>query len=109
MLGPPTDTSDVHDYNPIFWKASDFDFQDSSGFYLSETPAHWSKSWDSVCARAATWLKLVSEQTDTPFLFINTHLDHIGEKARVAGSRLILEVIDELQEATNTCRSHGRL
>ena len=43
VLGPPTDESDAHDYNPIFWKSDSFDFLDSGGFYLSKTPERWSK------------------------------------------------------------------
>lgn len=97
VLGPPTDEAELFDYNPIFWKENRFDFQDSGGFYLSETPEHWSKSWDSVCVRAVTWLKLFSKESNTELLVLNTHLDHIGEEARVAGSRLILQKLSELQ------------
>jgi endonuclease/exonuclease/phosphatase family metal-dependent hydrolase len=99
VLGPPSDEPDAHDYNPIFWKADRFEFQDSGGFYLSETPEHWSKSWDGSCFRSATWVKLLCKESDTKLLLLNTHLDHIGEQARVAGSHLILDKLTELNSA----------
>lgn len=91
VLGPPSDEPDLYDYNPIFWKASRFDLLDSGGFWLSLTPDHWSKDWDSVCVRAVTWVKLQCRMTGHILLHLNTHLDHIGEQARVAGSHLILQ------------------
>ncbi|MFK7800203.1 MAG: endonuclease/exonuclease/phosphatase family protein [Anaerolineae bacterium] len=99
-LGPPTDKADVHDYNSIFWKADRFEFQDTGGFYLSETPETWSKSWDSVFVRGATWVKLLDKRNDTALLIFNTHLDHIGEQARVAGTRLLLQKMADYQTSS---------
>lgn len=94
VLGPPSDEPDLYDYNPIFWKAARIDLLDSGGFWLRLTPERWSKDWDSACVRAATWVKLRCRAIGKIILQLNTHLDHIGEQARVEGTRLILQRLD---------------
>jgi len=59
-------------------------------FWLSETPDKpGSKGWDADCVRILTWTVLKPTATnqnsplgDEPFLLFNTHLDHLGKKAR---------------------------
>jgi endonuclease/exonuclease/phosphatase family metal-dependent hydrolase len=97
VLGPPSDEETVHDYNAIFWKGEHYEFRDGGGFYLSETPDHWSKSWNSSCIRSVTWVVLRHKESGTLFLFMNTHLDHIVEEARVASSHLILNKLTDLR------------
>jgi endonuclease/exonuclease/phosphatase family metal-dependent hydrolase len=61
--------------------------EDWGTFWLSETPAEPSVGWDGKCPRIATWARLTIEGTD--LLFVNTHLDHEGERARVEGAAVL--------------------
>ena len=63
----------------------------SGQFWLSETPEKKaSKSWDSSLPRVATWVVLKDRQNQgNEFLFLNTHFDHRGRKARMESAKLI--------------------
>lgn len=65
-------------------------------FWLSETPSEPSLGWDAACRRTATWAIMKHKATGNKFLMVNTHLDHVGEKARINGMALILEKVKEL-------------
>jgi endonuclease/exonuclease/phosphatase family metal-dependent hydrolase len=82
--------------NAIFWKPERFEAIESGGFYLSKTPEKWSSDWESVFVRGATWVILRCVQSGAELLYVNTHLDHISELARVEGSKLIIDRIKEL-------------
>jgi len=79
---------------PIFWKPNRFELVDTDSFFLSETPSEWSLSWDSSLVRGAMWVILRDKDTGIEFMHMNTHLDHIGEEARVEGSKLIVQKIE---------------
>lgn len=83
-----------HQWPAIFWDAARLRPYDSGGFWLSETPECWSASWETDCIRSAAWVKFGG---DAPIVHLNTHLDHISERARVEGARLIVERLDALQ------------
>lgn len=89
-------------YNPVFWKKSRFKKSKSGGFYLSRTPCKWSKSWDSMYVRGATWINLRCIKTGNNFIHLNTHLDHYGEQARVEGSKIIIDQIAKIRKKSNT-------
>ena len=64
---------------------------ESGHFWLSETPdVPGSKSWDSSLPRIATWVKFFDRTSAQYFFYYNTHLDHLGEVARVESARLLL-------------------
>lgn len=78
----------------IFFRTRAFELLDSGDFWLSETPdVPGSKSWETCCPRMATWALLRSKEHDHRILFLNTHLDHVSELARVKGAELILSFI----------------
>lgn len=79
-------------HNPIYWKH--FEKVDCGGFFLSETPHVWSKSWDASFVRSATWAIFRTEER--AFLYINAHLDHIGEQSRVESAKLIVQQADAI-------------
>ncbi|MFW6269167.1 MAG: endonuclease/exonuclease/phosphatase family protein [Bacillota bacterium] len=63
-------------------------------YWLSENPGTaGSKSWDSSLPRICTWGEFHLKESDNNFLFYNTHLDHVGENARIKGIELIHEKI----------------
>lgn len=76
-------------FNPIAWKTDRFQKVDSGGFFLSETPDVWSRGWDAAFVRAATWVRLRSRESGAYLLYVNVHLDHVSETARLNSSEVI--------------------
>ena len=67
-------------------------------FWLSETPEKPSKGWDAACKRTATWAFFKDKESGKKFLFVNTHLDHVGVEARSKGVALIMDRIAEINK-----------
>jgi glycerophosphoryl diester phosphodiesterase/endonuclease/exonuclease/phosphatase family metal-dependent hydrolase len=83
----------------IFYRKSRFEKLESGHFWLSETPdTTGSKSWDSSLPRMVSWLKLkdLLDPEAKPILYLNTHFDHRGPKARLEGAKLIRQKLAEL-------------
>lgn len=81
---------------PIYWLRHRFQKQASGGFYLSDTPDVWSKSWGSGLERAVTWVKLYDCETQQAFIVLNTHFPHepTSDVARIESARLIVDRLD---------------
>ena len=72
----------------------------SSGtFWLSPTPDKPSKGWDAAYPRIATWAKLTRRSDGKRFLALNTHLDHVGERARLESTRQITRWLSQHRAA----------
>ena len=85
------------EYSAIFYNAKRFDAIKSGYFWLSETPdVAGSLGWDGACNRVATWAVLKDKETGKEVFAINTHLDHIGQKARKEGVTLLINRASEL-------------
>ncbi|MCD8035667.1 MAG: endonuclease/exonuclease/phosphatase family protein [Alistipes sp.] len=85
------------EFNAVFFRSDRFELLDSGVFWLSEEPeTPGSKGWDGACERLATWVML-RDKSGRELLFINTHLDHIGEQARREGVALLLLRIETLR------------
>jgi endonuclease/exonuclease/phosphatase family metal-dependent hydrolase len=80
----------------IYYKKDRFQVQQSNTFWLSETPNVISKGWDAACNRICTYGLFKDLKTKKLFWVFNTHLDHIGNEARVKGVGLILSKIKEV-------------
>lgn len=90
-------------FNAVFWRSDVFWRMSAGSFYLSRTPQHWSKDWDSGRVRVANWVKLRVLNTNVEFLHVNTHLDHLSEQARNEGSRVILQQLSRIRPNTTPC------
>ena len=77
----------------IFYNKHIFDLKESKTFWLSETPEKVSKGWDGACRRTCTKAILLRLCDGKEFVYFNTHLDHVGEKAQLEGVKLINEEI----------------
>lgn len=78
------------EYSAILYRSDRLTLRDSGTFWLSETPdVAGSKGWDTAIERIATWARFRDRRTGCEWLQLNTHFDHIGEKARQEGARLI--------------------
>lgn len=62
----------------------------TSHLWLSEDPhVPGSKSWDSSLPRIATRVEFYHVAAKAPFVFYNTHFDHLGEVARLESAKLM--------------------
>lgn len=87
------------EYAPIFYKKDRFKLLDSGNFWLHENPQTvGEKGWDAACERVATWGLFEEKASKKRFLFLNTHLDHVGKIARREGAKLILKEVDRLAQ-----------
>ncbi|HET7479410.1 MAG TPA: endonuclease/exonuclease/phosphatase family protein [Rubrobacteraceae bacterium] len=101
IRGPRYGNRPPHDFNAILFHESRLEVVESGGFWLSETPEEYSRSWETRVARSANWVLFRSledgEASGATFLHLNTHLDHRSKPARVEGSRLVVRKIAELR------------
>jgi endonuclease/exonuclease/phosphatase family metal-dependent hydrolase len=79
------------EFSAIYLKTDRVTATESGTFWLSEQPDKaGSKSWDSSLPRVATWAKLtVRGRPEFPMVYLNTHWDHRGPKARLESAKLI--------------------
>ncbi len=80
----------------IFYRTDQVELLDCGTFWLSQTPDTPSRGWDAMCKRTCTWAKLKMKRSGKVFVYLNTHLDHVGVEARVRGMELIVSRIKEL-------------
>src|SRR5215218_3318366 len=91
-----------YDFNTILFDPERLEPLDSGGFWLSETPEKYSKSWDTRVVRSATWALFRVLETGLSFLHLNTHLDHVSALARRESSKLIVKRIAEISDHGGT-------
>ncbi len=68
-------------------------------FWLSPSPRLPGSRYadQSDCPRVCTWARLYCRETGLFFFFVNTHLDHVSEKARYDGLSLVLKTAARLK------------
>ena len=84
------------EFMSIFYKKDEVELIDGGTFWLSETPDQVSKGWDAACFRTCTWAILKKKDTGKKFVYMNTHLDHMGKVAREESIKLIVERAEKL-------------
>lgn len=78
----------------VLFKKKRFDTVSTATLWCSETPGKPGIGWDAVCRRTITIGTFYdSMNRDTLYLF-NTHLDHVGETARLRSVELLRNTID---------------
>ena len=85
----------------IAFKHADCELLSLDNVWLSNTPRVFGSRYggdQSGCPRMYTVARLKHKNTDTPFNFFNTHLDHEGENARYLGSLQLVQAISENPE-----------
>ncbi|MDY3979330.1 MAG: endonuclease/exonuclease/phosphatase family protein [Tidjanibacter sp.] len=86
--------SDEGEMMEVFYRLDRFEMLDSGTFWLSPTPDSCSFGWDAACRRTATWVELKERTSGRRMLYVNTHLDHVGSKARLCSTQLIADFIE---------------
>ena len=84
---------DDHEATPLYYKKDRFEAVDEGVFWLSETPEVESRGPGAACLRTAIWAILREKKSGETILFVNTHLDHCSNDARVLGARLLRDLI----------------
>jgi endonuclease/exonuclease/phosphatase family metal-dependent hydrolase len=102
VLGPRTGSHTGYCYSPISWQYNRLVSILNGGFWLSEDPTKPAFSWGTACYRSMAWTRFRIAENGTEFIHVNTHLDHVSEKARVEGMRLILKQLAEQQSPDDT-------
>jgi endonuclease/exonuclease/phosphatase family metal-dependent hydrolase len=78
------------EFSAILYRTDRLALLDQGTFWLSPTPeTPGSKGWDAAIERVATWARFRDRRTGCAFLHLNTHFDHVGERARQESARLI--------------------
>lgn len=91
------DDGEKGEATPILYRKDRFELVDKGSFWLSEAPDKpGSKGWDAALPRVASWVKLQDIRAEKLVLFVNTHFDHRGPKARLESAKLLVTKIDEL-------------
>ncbi|MFO0410867.1 MAG: endonuclease/exonuclease/phosphatase family protein [Planctomycetota bacterium] len=93
------DGKDGGEMAALFYRKDRFEPIEQGHIWLSETPETvGSKGWDAALPRIATWVKLKDLQSadSKPILYLNAHLDHKGQRARLESCRLIRSKLSEL-------------
>lgn len=83
----------------LFYRLERFERLDSGHFWLCETPDQpGSKGWDAALPRIATWVRLKDKfaPDGKPVLFLNTHFDHRGRRARLESAKLLRRKLESL-------------
>lgn len=86
----------------IYFRRRRFECLDAGHFWLSDTPDRpGSTGWDAELTRMASWVRLRDRAADSraggTVLFLNTHWDHFGKRARFESAKLIRSKVREIQ------------
>jgi endonuclease/exonuclease/phosphatase family metal-dependent hydrolase len=98
VRGPRYGNAIHRDHNAILFDPERLGLLDSGGFWLSQTPERYSRSWGARVARSANWALFRVLGTALSLLHLNTHLDHRSGLARREGSKLIIGRAKELSD-----------
>ncbi|MBJ2174163.1 endonuclease/exonuclease/phosphatase family protein [Aureibaculum sp. A20] len=96
MIGHGRDGGDNGEYSAIFYNTNKVKVEQDSTFWLSTTPEKRSKGWDAAYERVCTYGLFTDLKSLEKVWIVNTHLDHIGQQARLNGMELIRQRIASL-------------
>lgn len=76
--------------NAIFYRSGLLEPVSVGAYWLSRTPhVPGTKSWASACVRMVTWARFRRGEAGSELRIINTHLDHVSQRARVRQASMI--------------------
>ena len=84
----------------IAYKPELFELVSFDTFWLSDTPKAAGSRYESLdqshCPRTAVVATLSPKDSESTFTFVNTHLDHKGLQARIAGMKQVMAEIQRI-------------
>lgn len=85
---------------PIGFRKDRIESLEQGTFWLSPTPeSAGNVGWDAALPRIASWMRFHDRKSDTEGLFLNTHFDHRGPKARAESGKLLRSWVAEHAKA----------
>jgi endonuclease/exonuclease/phosphatase family metal-dependent hydrolase len=87
------DGAEKGEMNAVFVRRSAFSIKSWKTLWLSETPDQVSRGWDAALNRTVTVVSVTSKATGQELSFLNTHFDHMGQRARKESAALISRVV----------------
>lgn len=97
FIGLPREEGIHAEYSCIFYNAEKFKVLEYKTFWLSETPNEMSKGWDAACHRIVTYGLFQDKKSKQKFWIANTHLDHMGMKAREESAKMLVDLAKDLK------------
>lgn len=91
------------EFAPILYKKSEWEVFTSETYWLSDTPYNPSTGWDARHPRIVTVVTIHHRQLGKILNILNTHYDHVGRLARVKASKLLVEIMKQLQGTSILC------
>ncbi|MBK9292436.1 MAG: endonuclease/exonuclease/phosphatase family protein [Bacteroidetes bacterium] len=92
-----TDGKTAGEYSPLFYRAERFDCIESGTKWLSPAPDQpGSVGWDAALERIVTYARLVDRLSGDTLMVMNTHFDHVGQKAREQSALLLMSFWQQL-------------
>lgn len=86
---------------PIFYDGQRLQLTGSNQWALSETPHRaGSRSWGNLVPRIAVAANFTDRETGAAFRVINTHLDHLSARSRLASARMLRRLVEDRPEPT---------
>lgn len=85
------------EFMAIYYDTTRLQLIDYGTRWLSETPQEPSLGWDAACRRTVTVAHFRERRSGKEFDYLNTHLDHVGKKARAEGARLIASIVQRCE------------
>jgi endonuclease/exonuclease/phosphatase family metal-dependent hydrolase len=98
ISGPRYENRKPYSHNAIYWRPDRLELVARGGFWLSETPEEYSRSWEARHVRSANRARFRLPSSGAEFVHLNTHLDHISGQARQQGARLIVRRLAEIED-----------
>ncbi len=92
------DGKEAGEFMAIYYDTSRLDLLKWGTHWLSETPEMPSKGWDAACYRTVTSARFRDRKNGKVFVYLNTHLDHVGQTARAESAKMIAQM-----EGDNEC------
>ena len=96
MIGDDREGNGKGEYSSIFYNTNTLILIKTETFWLSNTPSIPSIGWDASFNRICTYGLFESINSKEQFLVFNTHLDHMGEIARLESAKLITKKIAKI-------------
>jgi endonuclease/exonuclease/phosphatase family metal-dependent hydrolase len=90
------DGRDAGEFTPIFYRADRWRLREHATFWLSVKCELPGRGWDAYCNRTVTWARFESVSDGISCLHFNTHLDHLGRRARLQSAHLLLRKIQSI-------------
>ncbi|MBQ7346591.1 MAG: endonuclease/exonuclease/phosphatase family protein [Clostridia bacterium] len=89
--------------NVVIYRKDKFTVVDYGAFCLAKGAPQTSViGWDADCIRDCVWVLFQVTETSEYFMFMTTHLDHIGNVARKQSASLIVGQMEELKQTVQT-------